>query len=248
MTFLEYLQYFLLMVFRPRSLKTQEWKMLRLLNRDRKRHGLKPVCMQQDLRKVARKHSLDMAQKDYFDHVNMKAQSPGDRLRLSGVTDVVSGENLAKIGGYPNPTQHAEVGLMNSPGHRANILNTLYNTVGIGAIQNKKGVYYFTQNFAKREVVFNKSIPDKIRYSRHLIIKGQTFGKIHTILYQVAPVGRLNAMKQSVVKVTDKSFSFAITFPEPATYDVSMYVNSPGGSQFILVNKFLIRAYRGLFT
>lgn len=248
MTFFEYIRYFLLIILRPRSLKTMEWKMLRLLNRDRKQHGLKPVQMQLDLRKVARKHSLDMAQKDYFDHVNLKAQSPSDRLRLSGVTDVVSGENLAKIGGFSHPTHRAELGLMKSPGHRANILNSLYNTVGIGVIQDKKGVYYFTQNFAKREVVFSKSIPEKIRFSRHLIIKGQTFGKIHTILYQIAPVGRLNEMKQSVVKVTDRNFSFAITFPEPATYNVAIYVNFPDGKQFMLVNKFAIRAYKGLFT
>lgn len=248
MTFGEYLRYLLLMIFRPRSLKTMEWRMLRLLNRDRRQHGLKPVRMQQDLRKVARKHSLDMAQKDYFDHVNMKAQSPSDRLRLSGVTDVVSGENLAKIGGFPNPTQHAEVGLMNSPGHRANILNALYNTVGIGVIQDKKGVYYFTQNFAKREIIFSKSIPERIRSSRHLIIRGQVFGDIHTILYQVVPFGRAADMRQSIVKISDKNFQFAITFPEPASYEVSIYVHSPDQSQYLLVNKFSIKAYRGLFT
>lgn len=248
MTFGEYIKYFLLMIFRPRSLKTMEWRMLKLLNRDRRQHGLKPVRMQEDLRHVARKHSLDMAQKDYFDHVNMKAQSPSDRLRLSGVTDVVSGENLAKIGGFPNPTQHAEVGLMNSPGHRANILNSLYNTVGIGVIQDKKGVYYFTQNFAKREVVFSMNIPEKIRFSRHLIIKGQTLGKIHTILYQVTPMGRVAATTQSLVKVSDKNFNFAITFPEPGSYQVSIYVNSPDSSQYLMVNKFTIKAYKGWFT
>lgn len=142
MNFREYLRYFLLMAFMPRSLKTMEWRMLRLLNKDRKRHGLAPVRMQEDLRDVARKHSADMARQDYFDHVNLKAESPGDRLRGARVSDVVSGENLAKVGGYANPTQFAERGLMDSPGHRANILNASYNVVGIGVVKNQRKVYF----------------------------------------------------------------------------------------------------------
>jgi len=248
MTFKEYLRYLLLMIFRPGSLKTMEWRMLRLLNRDRRANGLKPVRMQQDLRKVARKHSLDMAEKDYFDHVNQRAQSHSDRFRLSGITDVVSGENLAKIGGFPNPTQKAEVGLMNSPGHRANILNGLYNVVGIGVIQDKNGVYYFTQNFAKRDVIFSKTIPEKIKYNRHLIIKGQTVGRVDAIVYQVMPQGRKAAMTQSIVKLTEKNFSFAITFPEAAVYDVSIFVNMQGSDQYMLVNKFSIKVRKGIFT
>lgn len=247
MSFAEYLRYLLLLLFLPNSLKTMEWRMLRLLNKDRKKNGLLPVRMQSDLRTVARKHSMDMAKKDYFDHVNLKAQSPADRLKLSGVTDVTSGENLAKIGGFKNPAQHAEQGLMNSPGHRANILNKNYNVVGIGIVRDSSGVYYFTQNFAKRDLLFKRYLPSKTRMRKGLALRGTAVPGIKNILCRVRFV-RSDAIRfEQVVHLQDRNFSFTLPFSEPGIHEILLYSQSEKTEEFMLTNSFEIRVVKGLF-
>lgn len=247
MTLGEAFRYFLLMVFVPHSLKTMEWRMLRLLNKDRKHHKLPPVRMQEDLREVARKHSADMARKDYFDHVNLKAQSPSDRLKGARVSDAISGENLAKIGGYRNPTQFAERGLMNSPGHRANILNDSYNTVGIGVIRSQRRVYFFTQNFAKRWLIFDKKIPRKVSVKRGLRLRGTVFGKAHHVLCHVKKPKVDTVLFEHSFPVEHGKFSAVIPFERPGSYEVWLYVRAKGAGKFVLANHFGLRARRWRF-
>lgn len=221
--------------------------MLKYLNQDRKRHQLKPVRMQEDLRVVARKHSLDMAQKDYFAHVNMSAQSHVDRLKLKGVTDVVSGENLAKIGGYRNPTQVAEEGLMNSPGHRANILNGSYNVVGIGVIQSGQKVYYFTQNFAHRDIVFKGKFPGYIRRNHFLKISGQVFTDAKLVLVVAMLKNDKKPLIQEVARVNNHKFFLDLKFATIGRFDIYVYVDNLGNGKFSLSNQFELEVKRGFF-
>lgn len=222
--------------------------MLRLLNKDRKKHGLLPVRMQSDLRVVARKHSMDMAQKDYFDHVNMKAESHVDRMQLRGVTDAVSGENLAKIGGYSNPTQFAEEGLMNSPGHRANILNGEYNAVGIGVVRDSRKVYYFTQNFAKRDLIFNLNIPKSVRLRTGLLLRGKAYTDVDNIFYQVKNVRFNEIENQRQLKINAGSFNFKIQFSKAGEYEVLVWVSANGdGGKFFLANSFKLLVKKGFW-
>lgn len=244
MSFFEYLKYILLLLIAPRSLKTMEWRMLRLLNKDRKAHGLSSVRMQDDLRHVARTHSTDMAKKDYFDHVNMQAQSHVDRLMLKRITDVVSGENLAKIGGYANPTQVAEVGLMESPGHRANILNGDYNVVGIGVTQSNTKIYYFTQLFAKRGLILTKRPPHSFSLKRGLRLKGIAFPPIHTILYQIKKPHEDKIIQDGFKKLSTKKFDLRIFIQEPGNYQIFLYVQGNSETHFSLANNFTIKVRR----
>lgn len=222
--------------------------MLRLLNKDRKFHGLQPVRMQEDLRAVARKHSKDMADKDYFDHVNLRFQSPSDRLRLAGVSDVVSGENLAKIGGFQNATQVAEEGLMNSPGHRANILNAAYNTVGIGVIQSRTKVYYFTQNFAHRDLIFYNKISSKVHLRKGLLLKGEGFSDIKNIYYEIRLPHQENVLLKKIIPLKNRKFRFHIVFPEIGVYETWLYVEHKQNKKpgyFTLANKFQVTVRKG---
>lgn len=120
-----------------------EQEMLRLVNVEREKAGLSPVTMDQRLRILARDYSADMLQRGYFSHYNPEAQSPFDRMDKYGVEYIAAGENLALA---PN-TDLAMQGLMNSPGHRANILSEDYNKVGIGVMDG--GIYgkMYTQEF-----------------------------------------------------------------------------------------------------
>ncbi|MFC1655301.1 CAP domain-containing protein [Patescibacteria group bacterium] len=248
MTLWEHVKYLFRRIFLPNSLRTMEWQMLKLLNKDRKKHGLKPVRMQEDLRIVARKHSKDMARKDYFEHENIQGKTPFDRLEEARVTDVVAGENLAKIRGYKNPVIEAEIGLMNSPGHRANILHKAYNTVGIGIITSVDKSFYYTQNFASRDLLFKKKFPNKTTLKRGLRIRGQAFASAKKIIYQVKRhIKDEKPLFEEVVYLNKKTFDFNVYFKDIGIFYVLIYVDKGDGKTFKAVNKFEIKVRKGLW-
>jgi len=120
-----------------------EQKMFDLVNSERVKVGLKPLLWDAKIRDVARAHSRDMFERRYFSHISPEGKDAGDRLTEAKVGFFVAGENLA----YAPDVIRAHEGLMNSPGHRANILNPQFGKIGIGLIDG--GIYgmMFTQNF-----------------------------------------------------------------------------------------------------
>lgn len=123
--------------------KASEQKMFQLLNNERIKVGLPALVWSEDLAQVARAHSRDMFANGYFAHTDLAGNSPFDRMSKAGITFQAAGENLA----YAATVDIAHNGLMNSPGHRANILEKNFKKVGIGVID--AGVYgkMFTQDF-----------------------------------------------------------------------------------------------------
>lgn len=244
---MNFLKYLFLLVFAPHSTHTMEWRMLRYLNKDRKRHGLAKVFMQDDLRRVARKHSRDMAKNRYFSHTNLKARSSADRLKLAKITESMSGENLAMVGGRKNPTQAAQDGLMRSAGHRANILNTDFNCVGIGVVKSAEKIYYFTQNFAKRALLFKGGIKDKIRRNKPLNISAKTFPGVRQVLCEIVELPNENLYFQRLVRPKDRKFRLKIRFERPGGFEIRFFAKQGGAGRFHLVNHFKIRVKRGFF-
>lgn len=124
--------------------ETDERGMVDLVNKERKDRGLKPLSFDARLREVARPHSADMFQRGYFAHYSPEGKSVADRAEEQGVQYGVIGENLA----YAPSLELAHRGLMNSPGHRANILSPDFNKIGIGVMDG--GIYgkMFTQVFS----------------------------------------------------------------------------------------------------
>ncbi|MFN8471257.1 MAG: CvpA family protein [Anaerolineae bacterium] len=107
-----------------------EEQMLSWVNDERRAAGLPPLVMDESLRQLARQHSQDMLRRGYFSHYTPDGQSPFDRMRAADISFAAAGENLAEA-----PTLRvAHRGLMNSPGHRANILSPSFSRVGIGII------------------------------------------------------------------------------------------------------------------
>jgi uncharacterized protein YkwD len=107
-----------------------EAEMLRLVNRERQKHGLHPLQADPEMLRVARAHSQDMFAKGYFAHDNLEGKDPFDRMRDANVRFSAAGENLA----LAQTVEIAHANLMNSPGHRANILSPNFNRVGIGIL------------------------------------------------------------------------------------------------------------------
>ncbi len=117
-------------VANPRPRPDLEARMLELVNQERVAAGLKPLAPDPELTEVARRHSVDMFARSYFAHDTPEGRDPFDRMRAANVRFLTAGENLALA-----PTvQVAHRGLMNSPGHRANILYPQFGRVGIGIL------------------------------------------------------------------------------------------------------------------
>jgi len=92
---------------------------------------------------VARKHSKDMAVRDFFSHINPSNYTPFDRILADGITYTVAAENIAA--GYTN-AYSAHAGWVNSPGHRENLLRDI-DYVGVGVYFGGSYKQYFTQDF-----------------------------------------------------------------------------------------------------
>ena len=112
-----------------------ETEMLAMVNKERTSRGLKPLKPDPELTAVARAHSKDMFARGYFAHVNLQGQDPFQRMKQAHVSFKSAGENLA----LAKTVEMAHTNLMNSPGHRANILQPAYGRLGIGILD---GGYY----------------------------------------------------------------------------------------------------------
>ena len=130
-------------VTNPKPRENLELEMLELVNEERIKEGLNSLEWDPEILPVARAHSADMFSRGYFSHVSPEGKTPSDRIRAGKVRFLTAGENLAL-----GPTLSiCHSGLMNSPGHRANILNPAYGRVGIGILDGGRHGLMITQNF-----------------------------------------------------------------------------------------------------
>jgi len=120
-----------------------EQQLLTLVNQERTAAGLATLTLDARLTQAARKHTQRMIEKDSLVH-----QLPGEdqlilRLAAENIRSDHDGENIALNGDVAS----AHVALMNSPLHRANILNPQFNAVGIGVLRTGD-LIYVTEDFA----------------------------------------------------------------------------------------------------
>lgn len=128
------------------GLTTAEQQMLDLVNQERAKAGLAPLKADLELTKLARLKSQDMISHNYFSHQSPTYGSPFDMMKSFGITYQTAGENIA---GNSSVTG-AHTALMNSTGHRANILNPNYTHIGIGIVSGGSYGIMFTQQFIGR--------------------------------------------------------------------------------------------------
>lgn len=118
-----------------------ERKVAELTNKERVANGLAPLTFDSSLSNVARIKSNDMFKNNYFSHTSPTYGSPFDMMRQYGITYYSAAENIAM--GQRTPEQVVQ-GWMNSPGHKANILNDSLTHIGVGL---SDGNFYWTQMF-----------------------------------------------------------------------------------------------------
>ncbi|MBI1982289.1 MAG: CvpA family protein [Candidatus Levybacteria bacterium] len=120
-----------------------EKEMFELVNKERAKSSLSLLIFDKKLTDLARSHSEDMFKRGYFSHYTLEGLSPFDRMAEADIISTYAGENLALAPSVSLAMQ----GLMQSPGHRENILSKDFGRVGIGVIDG--GIYgkMFTQEF-----------------------------------------------------------------------------------------------------
>jgi len=118
-----------------------EQQVVTLVNQQRAANGLAPLTLSTELSNVARTKSQDMHDNNYFSHTSPTYGSPFDMLTSFGISYSSAGENIAM--GYATPEAVMNA-WMNSPGHRANILNASYTKIGVGYVASGN---YWTQEF-----------------------------------------------------------------------------------------------------
>lgn len=112
-----------------------ENQLIELVNQARQAQNLQMLVKNESLTKIARDHSSDMFRKGYFAHSSPEGKNVSDRATENGYIFLVIGENLA----YAPSVELAHRGLMDSKGHRENILSPEFKKIGIGIMDG--GVY-----------------------------------------------------------------------------------------------------------
>ncbi|MBV7697850.1 sigma-70 family RNA polymerase sigma factor [Streptomyces sp. TRM70350] len=118
-----------------------------LVNKERAAAGCDPLTEDPQLNRAAQGHSDDMAARDFFDHTNPDGADPGQRTTAAGYNWSTYGENIARGQQTPEAVMDS---WMNSPGHRANILNCSFKDIGVG-IHKGSGGPWWTQNFGAKQ-------------------------------------------------------------------------------------------------
>jgi uncharacterized protein YkwD len=107
-----------------------------LLNRARLDAGADPLAWSPALAMVAQGHAAEMYVEGYFSHHSPVTGTVGDRLEAAGITYLVAGENLALAA----TVTEVHAGLMDSPGHRENILRAEFRRVGVAVVAGPLGL------------------------------------------------------------------------------------------------------------
>ncbi|HWQ42442.1 MAG TPA: cell wall-binding repeat-containing protein [Desulfosporosinus sp.] len=114
----------------------EKQSMLDLINQERSKAGVASLKFEEKLQKMAQAKADDMVANSYFDHNSSTYGSPFEMMKTFGIGYQSAGENLA--GNVSIQAAHAA--LMNSPGHKENILRSSFNHVGIGIAIGPQGL------------------------------------------------------------------------------------------------------------
>ncbi|MCB9077502.1 MAG: LysM peptidoglycan-binding domain-containing protein [Anaerolineaceae bacterium] len=136
----------------PPMLVDLQQQMINAINVQRANFGLSPYQIDKGLTDVALAHAQDMVVRDFLAHTNPDGQSPRDRLINYGFTDMYKvGENIQRNTRPRDSTVDEAVNwFMNSPVHRAGLLNTEYNRIGVGAVEGPPGWFTFVIVFIEQ--------------------------------------------------------------------------------------------------
>lgn len=130
----------------PSDIRELEDEVIRLVNAERQMVGQPPLTANSELTRIARIKSQDFINNNYLSHNSPVYGSPFEMLRSFGVDFTAAAENIAS---GQRTAASAMNSWMNSPGHRANILSSTYNEIGVGVARGNDDNLYWTQLFIR---------------------------------------------------------------------------------------------------
>jgi len=220
-------------------------RMLDLVNRDRRAQGLEALEIDTRLSAVARAHSVEMKESGRVAHVSPVTGSAADRVEKAGIRTAVVLENVARAYGVAQ----AEAGLMNSPGHRANILSREATHIGLGIVfgseASAKNELFITQVFARlpvnvpaaraREIVSRavKKARQRLVEDEALSVIAKQFATRIAAGESTATVGRWASTQLRQMRSSYLAVSTVITAVADVTaFDPASAVQEPAVSHF----------------
>jgi uncharacterized protein YkwD len=123
-----------------------ENRIFELINAERRLRGLRELIYSEEISRVSRKHSEDMAKKRFFSHFSPSTGSPSDRMKRAGINFSKVSENI----GLGENADEIHTLLMDSPAHKCNILDPEMEKVGVGAYFHDEE-WWVTENFIKEK-------------------------------------------------------------------------------------------------
>lgn len=120
-----------------------------LINQDRSQAGLPALSLDSKVSAIARRHSADMRDRNYFAHTNPDGKTPANRLRSGGISFHTSGENIARTSGMNDPARSANNEFLADSIHRKVLLNSQFTRVGVGVTRSGSD-YWITQDFIEQ--------------------------------------------------------------------------------------------------
>lgn len=216
-----------------------EEEILRLCNEARQADGLTPLQPEPTLRDIARGHSDDMVVRGFFDHVNPDGLNPAARVasrhrQLIGVTgENIWGNDSCNLRTNCDPSNPEKLareiftGWMNSPGHRANILEKDYTHLGVGVTARGDKVMA-TQNFAEVAALLKEPLPVAVvRESALDLTTAPQGGQPPAEKYDFWDSGR------GLVAGDAHNISDAAAHVDPGVYRMRFYLSKGGGGYVI---------------
>jgi uncharacterized protein YkwD len=168
------------------GLGTAEQIILTLTNRERAVAGLPPLKWDLRLQAAARLHAADLAERNFFSHTSDKPgfETPSKRVHQAGALDFGAGENIAFNEVDTNITGEKFMNQwMNSPPHRAGILDKTYTHIGVGVYRRKDGRIYGVQNFVGRLLEVVPDTSRAVQDIRQLRLEGKVNAGLELALF-----------------------------------------------------------------
>ena len=127
---------------------TVEASLFNLVNQERRKHGAPELTLDANISQVARQHSTDMRDRNYFSHTSPDGKNFDDRLRNAGITFRLSGENLGRTTNMADPADYTHNSFLGDSIHRTILLNKQFTRIGIGVARSGNS-YWITQDYVK---------------------------------------------------------------------------------------------------
>ncbi|MHB9075483.1 MAG: CAP domain-containing protein [Desulfobaccales bacterium] len=212
-----------------------EDQLLQEVNRARQTAGYPGLTQDAMLLQIARAHSKDMGERNYFSHKSPEGITPEERVRSQARQLIgLIGENIYMQKGVGQPlqeeplTQEAQTALMNNPRYRANILGQDYNYCAVGGILHQDAVY-ITQLFANVYAWLDDKAPAKLARGKELEIKGKLVRDLDTakVSLMLVDVNDTNNKTMLNPKWEDKIFKLQVTLlAKPGLYSLGLLVEN----------------------